>query len=377
MLVIAAMMIGLTIFGGTKTIPLRVELDSSAEVVEHVDGVIEVTIDSQTMSYNGDQWRYQETRSGKRTLFGPETTQNKFLNKENLLLVLTNASFIAVMAVGMTGVIILAGIDLSVGSIYGLSALVGAMVLEVLSQSDSAWMSSGIVAVPLAVLVCCGVGAACGLANGAMTVGFNVHPFVITLGMMAGLRGLMIVLTNAESIGGFPESFTRGFFKLEVLSGIHPVPTAIMVVVALAGMFVLSLTVFGRRVFAIGGNETAARYAGVPVGRVKIVVYTLMGALAGLSGCIYLGYYGAGEPNAGMGFELKVIAATVIGGASLMGGRGTALGAVLGAIVIMLIDNGMVTLGIPQNWNQIVMGAAIIVAVVVDQSKSRFGARGR
>ncbi len=103
----------------------------------------------------------------------------------------------------------------------------------------------------------------------------------------------------------------------------------------------------------------------------------LMGALAGLSGCIYLGYYGAGEPNAGMGFELKVIAATVIGGASLMGGRGTALGAVLGAIVIKLIDNGMVTLGIPQNWNQIVMGAAIIVAVVVDQSKSRLGARGR
>ncbi len=270
MLVIAAMMIGLTIFGGTKTIPQRVEIDDSAKVIEQADGTIVVTIDGQRTSYNGDEWRYQQTRSGKRMLFGPEKTQNKFLNAANLSLVLTDASFIAVMAVGMTGVIILAGIDLSVGSIYGLSALVGAMALEALEPTTGAW-----IAVPVGIIVCCGIGALCGLANGAMTVGFNVHPFVITLGMMAALRGLMIVLTDAQSISGFPGSFTRGFFKWEVeleTATIHPMPTVIMVLVAVAGVFVLAMTVFGRRVFAIGGNETAARYAGVPVGRIKIVV---------------------------------------------------------------------------------------------------------
>jgi ribose transport system permease protein len=138
---------------------------------------------------------------------------------------------------------------------------------------------------------------------------------------------------------------------------------------------VLSRTVFGRRIFAIGGNETAAKYAGIPVGRVKILVYTITGALCGLSACIYLGYLGAAETNAGNAYELQVIAATVIGGASLMGGRGTALGAVLGAIIIQLINNAMVIFSVDQSYNQIVMGAAIVIAVVIDQTKQRVQAR--
>jgi ribose transport system permease protein len=148
-----------------------------------------------------------------------------------------------------------------------------------------------------------------------------------------------------------------------------------MAAVTVAGIFVLNRTVLGRRIYAIGGNETAARYAGIPVGRVKVIVYTLMGLLAGLSACLYLGYLGAAETNAGNGYELKVIAAAVIGGASLSGGRGTALGAVLGALLIQLIDNGMLILNIDQNYNQIVMGAAIVVAVVLDQLKTRLFAR--
>lgn len=378
-LVIALMMAGLWYFGGTKQLAQVRDVGADAEVTVTDAGYV-VADGGGERTYPRPAWRLVEAGSGSRTLVGPRVERNKFLDNTNLMLVATNASFIAVIAVGMTGVIILAGIDLSVGSVYGLSAVVGAMVLTGMPGSDAAVASGGgtgwsWLSIPVGLAVCVGVGALCGFANGAMTVGFRVHPFVITLGMMAGLRGLMIVMTDAQSISGFPDAFTRGFFKLGV-GGIHPVLTLIMFGVAAAGVFVLNATVFGRQVFAIGGNETAARYAGISVGRVKILVYTIAGALAGLSGCMYIGWYGAAEPNAGMAYELKVIAAAVIGGASLMGGRGTALGAILGAIIIELINNGMIILGIEQNYNQIVMGAAIIIAVVVDQSKSRFG-RGR
>lgn len=298
---------------------------------------------------------------------------NPFMNKSNLVLVAKDASFFAIIAVGMTGVIILAGIDLSVGSIYGLSAIVGAMALQSL-PAETGW----IVAVPVALLVCMTVGTLCGLANGAMSVGLGVHPFVITLGMMAALRGLTVVIPQeffeTQSIGGFPEAFTTGFFKAEFY-GVYPVPVILMILVGIAGWFVLSKTVFGRRIFAIGGNEVAAKYAGIPVGRVKILVYTITGALCGLSACAYLGYYGAAETNAGNAYELQVIAATVIGGASLMGGRGTVIGAVLGAIIIQLINNTLIIFEVDTSYNQIVMGAAIVVAVVIDQTKQRMQAR--
>ncbi len=387
MLVILLMGLGLTLYGMARPIqrnvPVPVAAGAEVRVLdlngeEHPPGVLARTAISgfvvseggSERRYNAaDGWRYDASR---RTLFGQVKT-NAFLNRENLVLVAKDASFFAIMAVGMTGVIILAGIDLSVGSIYGLSAIVGAMAVSALPP-DVGWF----VAVPLALAVCVGVGALCGLANGSMTVGLRVHPFVITLGMMAALRGLTIVLPseffNTQSIGGFPQALTSGFFKAEFF-GVQPVPVIVMLIVAAAGWFTLSRTVFGRRVFAIGGNETAAKYAGIPVGRVKIIVYTIMGALAGLSACVYLGYLGAAETNAGNAYELQVIAATVIGGASLMGGRGTALGAVLGAVVIQLINNAMIILGVDPNYNQIVMGAAIIVAVVIDQTKQRLSAR--
>ena len=301
---------------------------------------------------------------------------NRFFELNNLMLVVTNASFIAVMSVGMTAVIVLAGIDLSIGSVYALSAIVGALVLNSLPVDTSVWG-----AVFLGLLVCCGVGGACGLANGAMSVGLRVHPFVITLGTMAALRGLTIILPQelrgSSSISFFPNSFLE-FFKFELpgFAGIFPVPALIMLGVTIAGVFVLNRTVFGRRVYAIGGNETAAGYAGIPVGRVKIIVYTITGILAGLSACMYLGYYGAAETSAGNGYELRVIAAAVIGGASLMGGRGSALGAMLGAVLVELITNGMIILEIDNSYNQIVMGAAIVIAVVIDQTKARFVSRG-
>jgi ribose/xylose/arabinose/galactoside ABC-type transport system permease subunit len=299
----------------------------------------------------------------------PETGQvvrdevNKFLDAQNLLQVANNASYIAVMAVGMTAIIALAGIDLSIGSIYALAAIMGAFAMRELERSAGL-----VVALPVGLGVCVAVGALAGGVNGAMIVGLRVHPFIITLGTMAIYRGVVFVLSRGQTVSGFPESVQRGFFKLSV-GGVQPVPALIMIVTTAAGWFMLSNTVLGRRVYAIGGNEIAARYAGVPVGSIKIRVYTLCGALAGLAACMYAGYYGAATSDAGTGYELRVIAAAVIGGASLSGGRGSALGAALGAIVIELINNGMIILAVDQSYNQIVMGAAIVIAVLVDQAK--------
>lgn len=459
-LVIALVMLLLTVFSGSKPVRDFVRPDSGT-AVEVVGGA-----DSAATVYRLTVAGKQETFASKDgwEVSGPATNQsvvrsrtaNKFLNAENLMQVLVFASFIAIMAVGITAVITMSGIDLSIGSTYALAALAGAIVLrynfsqgfpqatlhgshglwwgalvlgvvlavgatfakksKAVNRADASgvakalpsamlWAGVGLVlavgwqligkmhevgvqqtarsglslvqSLPLALAVCCSVGALAGWVNGTLIVGLRVHPFIITLGTMAAYRGLVALPTQAQSVSYFPESFTDGFMKLSVAGGLTPTPVAIMIVVCLAGVFVLSRTVLGRRVYAIGGNEVASAYAGIPVGKVKVAVYTLMGMLSGLAACVYIGYFGAAETAAGTGYELKAIAAAVIGGASLSGGRGSALGAVLGAVLVQLIDNGMVMLGIDQSYNQIVLGAAIIVAVVLDQLKTRLVPLGK
>jgi len=297
---------------------------------------------------------------------------NKFLNAANLLSVLTAASFIAIMAVGMTGIIVSGGIDLSVGSIYALAAVIGALALKSVVGTSSAPIDGAnmLWAITVTIAVCCAVGAVCGFVNGFASVGLKVHPFIITLGGMAVYRGIAFVSTGGQTIGPFPDGYITSFGKLQ-LFGITPIPMLLMFLIAGIGYFILSKTVFGRRVYAIGGNEIAAKYAGVPVGAAKVQLFVICGMLAGLSAALYLGYYGAGSSDAGQGYELNVIAAAVVGGASLSGGRGSAIGAVLGAIVIQLIDNSILMLSIDQNYKNIVIGLAIVLAVVVDQTKHR------
>jgi len=315
-------------------------------------------------------WTADETNSG---LERPVQV-SKFLNKENLVLVLTTSSFFGIMAVGMTLIIVMGGIDLSIGSIYAVAMVAGALALRALESGASGQAVSAPVALGVAVLVSTSVGALCGLVNGVSIVGLRVHPFIITLGGMAVYRGIAFVLSKGESIGGFPQAF-RDVVRFEI-SGINPVPALVMVAVGLVGAFVASKTTFGRRTFAIGGNEVAARYAGVPVGAVKIALFTIGGVVAGLAAAIGLGYFGSATSDSARGYELGVIAAAVVGGASLSGGRGSILGAVLGAIIIQLIENGFDVLGYNTNYKQIVLGLAIILAVLVDQSKQRwFGAR--
>jgi ribose/xylose/arabinose/galactoside ABC-type transport system permease subunit len=296
---------------------------------------------------------------------------NTFLNRDNLINVGTYAAFIAIMAVGMTGIIVMGGIDLSVGSIYGLAAVGGAFVLAAIEKSSPGlpWF----VTLPLGVVLCSLIGGVCGLINGVGTVGLKVHPFIITLGGMAVYRGLAFLVSQGQTIGGLPESYLAAV-KVTV-AGVNPVPTVVMLIVGAIGAFVATRTVIGRQTFAIGGNETAAKYAGIRVGAVKIWLFVVMGVLSGLSASLMLGHLGGGSSAAGQGYELDVIAATVVGGVSLAGGRGSVVGAVLGAIVIQLINNGFNVLGIDNNYRQIVIGLAIVGAVVIDQAKHRLVAK--
>ncbi|HVY69200.1 MAG TPA: ABC transporter permease [Verrucomicrobiae bacterium] len=295
--------------------------------------------------------------------------KNKFFNAQNLTQLAKDTSFIAIMAVGATFVIISGGIDLSVGAIYALASVVGALVLHRFGPEGTNSGGSG--AILAGIFACVGLATFCGLLNGGMIVALRVHPFIITLGTMAIYRGISFVITNGQSVGGFPQGF-RVLVRPELAgsdAGNHLslVPLGIMVLVALAGGVYLARLAAGRRIYAIGGNERASRFSGVRVERVKLSVYIISGLTAGISALLALGYYGSASSGDGVGYELDVITAAVVGGASLSGGKGTALGALLGALIIKMIDNGIVILGIDQNYSKIIIGAAVILAVVFDQ----------
>ncbi len=306
--------------------------------------------------------------------------KNKFLNADNLAQLAKDTSFVAVMAVGATVVIIAGGIDLSVGAIYALSSVAAALAFHRYGPEGSQAGVSSWASVPLGILVCLGIGTLCGLVNGGMIVALKVHPFIITLGTMAIYRGVAFVLTNGQSIGSFPEAF-RSLIRYDFGTELSFVPLGVMILVAAAGGVFLSLMATGRRVYAVGGNELASRYSGIRVERVKLGVFVISGLTAGIAALLAIGYYGAASSGDGEGYELNVIAASVVGGASLSGGKGSSLGALLGALIIQMISSGIVILGIPQNYSRIIIGFAVIVAVVFDQvnnwmAKQRLTRRG-
>lgn len=308
-------------------------------------------------------------------------TVNNFLRLENLVPnVLTPMSWIAILALGATVVIVTAGIDISVGSVFGLSALACAAVLERLPAEAPA-----AVALPLGLLVPCAVGATCGALNGLLVVRLAIHPFVVTLGTLSIFRGVALVSVPEKTLPGLgrelPAAFT-GFVGWRLPIGesggfVQPVPVLFMLAALAVTHVLLRRTTFGRAVYAVGGNERAARFAGIRVGRTKLLVYTYAGLLAGLAGMVSCGFFQSANTATGEGYELTVIAASVVGGASLLGGRGTALGAMLGALVIALIENGIDVLGrveigplaftVSREYQKIIVGAAIVAAVAVDR----------
>jgi ribose transport system permease protein len=278
----------------------------------------------------------------------------------------TDASAFAIMGVGATIVIIAGGVDLSVGAVYALAGVAMALVLQALGPVDPALLPM------LGLSICVAVGLACGLSNGLMVTGLGVHPFIITLGTMWILRGIAFVISNAQSIL-VPTSLTsvaKASFGLG--ASLYPVPLLVMLAVTAIGSIYLTRTVMGRHVFAVGGNAEASRYAGLQVGRIRVGVFVISGLAAGLAAFMGASFYGSATSSDANGYELYVIAAAVVGGASLTGGRGSAISATLGALLIVLIRQAIRTLHLDQNYEWIIIGGAMIGAVVLDRSGMRY-----
>jgi ribose transport system permease protein len=270
-----------------------------------------------------------------------------------------NVTFVGISALGMTAVILTGGIDLSVGSVMALSGVTTALVLNA--------------GAPLVVGVAAGLGVAVafGLFNGILVAKFNLTPLVVTLGSLAIARSLALAVTQGRPISEFgPDQ--NAFFAIGggQVFGV-PNPVIYFVVLALAMAFLLRRTTLGRYIYAVGGNERAARLAGVPADRVKIFVYLFSATLAGVVGILEVSWLSSVTANLAQGRELQVIAATVIGGTSLMGGEGTVLGTVIGAVLTEVFRNGLLLLGIDPFWQGTFIGMLIIVAVGIDRLRHR------
>ena len=289
------------------------------------------------------------------------TTQT-FLTTSNLLNVMVQISVVGIAAVGGTFVIITSGIDLSVGSNVALSGMTAAYAMEKMGASG-----------PTGLLVGLLVGAAVGAFNGFSVTFLRLTPFIATLAMLAMARGLTQQVSQGKTIFGFPRSFT--FLGNGSLLGIQ-MPVILTVVVFAAGWVLLNRTVFGQQVFAVGGNSEAARLAGISVQRVTFLVYVLAGLCAGLAGIVLSGRLNSSLSSSATGLELQVIAAVVIGGTSLFGGRGSLVGTFIGALLIGVINNGLTLLNVNPFWTQFVQGVVIFVAVLLDAlNQRRLGTR--
>ena len=281
-----------------------------------------------------------------------------FLTVSNLLNVAQQATIIAIIAVGMTFVIITGGIDLSVGSVLAFAGVVMASALQ-----------SG-VPLPLALLIGLGVGLLSGVINGLLITIGRLPPFIATLGMMSVARGAALMFTEGRPISGFSEGF-RSIATGEILR--IPTPVVIMIVVYLIAHFVLKRTKLGRYTYAIGGNEEAALLSGINVRLNKTLVYGIAGLLSGLAAILLTARLNSAQPIAGMNYELDAIAATVIGGTSLLGGEGTVSGTLIGALIMAVLRNGLNLLSVSSFFQQVVIGSVIIFAVLIDMALKRRG----
>ena len=277
-----------------------------------------------------------------------------FYQPLNLLEIMLQSSINAVIAVGMTLVIVARGIDLSVGSIVGLSSMVAASLL---GQGVFVAAGAGLL-----------VGAACGVLNGLMIAKLKLPDFIVTLGTLSIYRGAALIYTNGQPIYSVSAGFRSAFGG--TLAGI-PAPVLLALAVALLGFLLLRFTSLGEHIIAVGGNEEAARLSGIDIDGVKIAVYGISGLLASLAGFLLVARIGAAEPIGGSGFELQAIGAAVIGGASLFGGEGSPLGSLIGALTLGAMQNGLTLLNVASFWQYVAAGAVVILAVFADQITRR------
>ena len=285
-----------------------------------------------------------------------------FLKRTNLIGVANQTAIYAVIAVGMTMVIISGGIDLSVGSVVALSSVTATVVLRDYFGGVTATTGHVLMVCCLAVLV----GALAGTLNGLFITVANLPPFIVTLAMMLIASGLALRLSGFQSINAVPPSFQQ--LGAGTLLGI-PNPILIMIVLYAVAHVLMSGTVFGRMLYAIGGNAEAARLCGIRVPQIRTLVYAICGALAGLGGIMVSSRLNAGDPKYGDMYELQVIAAVVVGGTSLMGGEGRMLGTLIGAFIIAVISNGMNLMSVEASNQKVVLGTVLLLAVLADRIK--------
>ena len=279
-----------------------------------------------------------------------------FLTVSNITNIFTQVSVNAIIAVGMTFVILTGGIDLSVGSTLAIS---GALAASIVKSTGS---------IPLAVIAAGIVGIVIGLINGLLIARGKLQAFIATLATMTIFRGATLVFTNGTPISKLPEAFVNiGNGKI----GFMPIPVIITIVVALAGIYVLSQTRLGRYLYAVGGNEDSARLSGINTNKIKTLAYVISGFAASIAGVIITSRIGSASPNAGTGFELDAIAAVVIGGTSLAGGEGKVTGTIIGALIIGVLNNGLNLMNVSPFYQSIVKGLVILLAVLLDKKRNK------
>jgi ribose transport system permease protein len=297
---------------------------------------------------------------------GLSLLSDKFLSVSNLWNVMRQISVNICISTGMTLIVLTAGIDLSVGSVLALCGAITAGLLKngIELPANNLYIGFTILGSVVAGLL---TGSLLGAFNGWAITKFKVPPFVATLAMLTVARGFTMLWTQGFPISGLGDTFL--YFGTGWFLGI-PVPVWISGIIVLAAVFVTEKTRLGRYIYAIGGNESASRLSGINVNKVKIIVYTIAGALAAVGGIMVTSRLDSAQPNAGISFELDSIAAVVIGGTSLSGGRGSILGTVQGAIIIGVLNNGLVLLNVSPFWQQVVKGLVILLAVIIDKSSS-------
>jgi len=292
-----------------------------------------------------------------------------FLKTRNLLNVVRQISVIGLIGMGVTIVIITTGIDLSSGSVIALSAVIAASLAQ-RAGWEAAMYPSLAGKLPLIVPVAAGllVGIVCGFLNGWTIAKFKIPPFIATLGMMTIARGFALLYSDGRPVSSLTDSYN--FIGQGEVLGI-PFPIIILATMAVITHVMLNNTKFGRHIYAIGGNEQAARISGLDVGKMLILIYTYAGFLSGLAGIVLSSRISSGQPGLGTGYELDAIASAVIGGTSFSGGIGTVWGTMVGALIIGVLNNGLDLLNVSAYWQQIVKGLIIVIAIILDERKNR------
>lgn len=298
-------------------------------------------------------------------VLGFSLANGDFFQVDNILSILQAASVNGVLAVGVTLIIITGGIDLSIGTMMTFCAVITGVVLT--------WMGAPLL---VGVLTALATGAVCGLISGTLVAKAKIPPFIATLGMMLVLKGLSLIVTGTKPIyfnntDGYADIST-GSLVGEVLPQ-FPVPNGVLILFVVAAIvaWILGRTILGRYTFALGSNEEAVRLSGVNVDRWKIAIYALAGSICGIAGLLISSRLNSAQPSLGQGYELDAIAAVVIGGTSLSGGRGTILGTVIGALIMAVLTNGLRVMSVAPEWQTVVTGTIIIVAVFADQLRKR------